>query len=100
MKKFGVLFLCMILILSLAACGRRDKNKETMPTVTTTIPTTMPETVPIIPETDPTLGTNIPDPNVDSSMPILDNGMDGLDGTESTGIGDEFNQNLEADPNT
>lgn len=100
MKKFGVLFLCLILVLSFAACGRRNKNQETQPTVNTTVPTTMPETMPMIPEMDPTLGTNIPDPNVDSTMPGMDNGMDGFDGADSTGTTDgENSQNPEAGAN-
>ena len=79
MKKFGILALVLILVLSLAACGKRNKdqseptgtenNTQTDPAATVTDPTvTMPTVIdPTI--MDPLPETNIPDPNVDTSMP-------------------------------
>ena len=96
MKKYGIFALVLALAMSLAACGCQKQPEPTTPTVNTTVPTTLPETVPVIPETDPTIGTNIPDPNVDdSTMPTMDTDMNGTDGTESTGMGDNFDQNPE-----
>ena len=80
MKKFGLFVLSFVLVLSLAACGcqRSDvKPTETMPPTTPpTQPSTVPTTMPTIPEMDPTLETNIPDPDINTTIPdneIMDN---------------------------
>ena len=72
MKKICIMVLVLALSITVAACGRRDTNE-------TTAPTTTPSTgMDIIPDMDQTIGTNIPDPNVDSTMPMY------TDGTEDT----------------
>ena len=84
MKKFTILALVLVLTFSLAACGRRDE----MPTETTPSATQIPTEQVTIPTIVPTMGTNIPDPEVDTSMPDL---MDptgeagGQTGNSSTG---------------
>lgn len=66
MKKYGIFALVLVLVLSLAACGRR-KNQETTPS--TMAPTIISPTTILDPTImDPTLDTNIPDPNVDTHM--------------------------------
>ncbi len=72
MKKLCMIAL-VIVVLTLAACGNRNKD-NTEPTVNST------DTMPA--DTDPTLidptimdplpETNIPDPHVDTSMPEMD----------------------------
>ena len=72
MKKFLVIATIIALALSVAGC-RRNMAEDTRPSTTapvTVAPTTEPTTMPsIIPSIDPTLETNIPDPDVDTSMP-------------------------------
>ena len=72
MKKFLVITAIIVLALSFAGC-RRNSTEDTPPNTTqpvTTVPTTEPTTMPsIIPSIDPTIETNIPDPDVDTSMP-------------------------------
>ena len=68
MKTIGVIMLTVLLLGSLSACGRKDK--ETTPTTNTETTSTFPTIVdPTI--MDPTLETNIPDPNVNSTMPEM-----------------------------
>lgn len=74
MKKFGMIAIALILTFSLCACGRRDNNETTTPTVTTrptvpptTAPTTAPTTEPTMVPDLPDMDTNIPDPTVDSN---------------------------------
>ena len=70
MKKLCVAALLGLMVLSLAACGRKnDMMPTTKPTtVPTTVPatTTVPQTT-VMPEIDPTLDTNIPDENVNGN---------------------------------
>ena len=68
MKKLCIITLALVLTLSLAACGRKDKTDNT------TVPTTESS---ILPSTDPTTATNVPDPDVEGAVP---DGTDGLDG--------------------
>ncbi len=86
MKKFGMLALTVILVLSLCACGRRDnRNPTTEPTTiapTTTPATTAPATTapatteaPTVMPDIPDMETNIPDPTVN------DNSTDGTTDT-------------------
>lgn len=65
MKRTGIIMIAVVLALSLCACRRKDTTKPT-PTAPTQATPTQPATTPtILPEMDPTLDTNIPDPNVD-----------------------------------
>ena len=83
MRKFTTWVLVLVLALSLTACGRRnEKPTETAPSVTQA-----PTDEATLPTIDPTMGTNIPDPEVDTSMPDL------MDPTgESGNAGAEGNQ--------
>ena len=67
MRKFTIFALILILAFSFTACGRRDKT----PTETTPSVTQAPTEQVTMPTIDPTMGTNIPDPEVDTSMPDL-----------------------------
>ena len=80
MKKFCIATLAIIMVFALTACGRRK------PATTQTVPATQaPATEPMLPTIDPTMGTNIPDPEVDTSMPDLTEPMNETGGTDSTG---------------
>ncbi len=59
MKKICAFVLVSLLTLSLTACGRRNDttNNNT-----------------ILPTMDPTIATNIPDPDVDTKMPMYTDG--------------------------
>ena len=74
MKKFAAIALALVLIVSLAACrrGATDNTEPTVTTAPTTTPTTRPTTESTtMPTIDPTINTNIPDPDVDTSMPDI-----------------------------
>ena len=74
MKKICILALTLILTVSLAACGRGNDTPDTKMT--------------ILPDMNPTIDTNIPDPSVDTQMPIYTDGTDPSDWMDSTqGIG-------------
>lgn len=74
MKKLLIIALVFVLAVSLVACGR-SKNDETTPS------TTQPSTgMDVIPDMNP-METNIPDPNVDSTMPMYTDGTNGADMT-------------------
>ena len=66
MKKFCIFALSILILLSFTACGKRN-NKDTEMT--------------LLPTMDPTIGTNIPDPDVDTKMPMYTDGTDATDGT-------------------
>lgn len=73
MKVIIAVILATLLLLSLSACGCSNSMvNETKAPETNTLP-----------EILPTLDTNIPDPDVDTQMPIY---TDGLDSTEDTDI--------------
>ena len=80
MKRLGIFTLIVAMLFSLCACRRKEETKptETKPVATETAPT-------VIPEMDPTIGTNIPDPTVDSNS------------TNQDGIMDENNPNNDKD---
>jgi len=65
MRKFTFFTLILVLAFALTACGRRNETQsETAPSAT------QEETEQVtLPTIDPTMGTNIPDPEVDTSMP-------------------------------
>lgn len=80
MKKIFIIALVFVLAVSLVACGRRN-NEETTPA------TTQPSTgMDIIPDMEP-METNIPDPNVDTSMPMY---TEGTGSADLTGPSDAF----------
>lgn len=74
MKAFISSILATIMALSLTACGCSSSMGDTQ----------MPSTT-ILPDILPTLDTNIPDPEVDTQMPIY---------TEETGITTETNSTV------
>ena len=80
MKKGIILALLVVMIFSLSACGRNRGGETSAPTI---IPTT---DMTILPDTMPTIGTNIPDPDVDTSMPMYTGGTDATDSTGASGI--------------
>ena len=65
MKKFSLLLVAAMIAVSLCACGK----KEQTPAVTTPAATSPTAAAPTeemtLPTIDPTMGTNIPDPEVD-----------------------------------
>ena len=77
MKKITITALALVMTLTLAACGRRNNNVTSAPTTKAT------ENNTIIPDMNPTIDTNIPDPNVDTSMPMYTNGTEDTTGTNS-----------------
>lgn len=72
MKRISIIVLTLLLTLSLAACGRRNDAGTNMPSTDATV----------LPDMDPSFETNIPDPSVDTSMPMY---TDGTDSTHDTG---------------
>jgi PBP1b-binding outer membrane lipoprotein LpoB len=70
MKKISIAVLAAILVFSMAACGRKQDNTPT------TKPTTQPTEMTILPNIDPTLDTNIPDPNINTEIPTYTDGTD------------------------
>lgn len=70
MKKISIAVLAAILVLYMAACGRKQDNAPT------TMPTTQPTEMTILPNIDPTLDTNIPDPNINTEIPTYTDGTD------------------------
>ncbi len=67
MKNLSIAMVILTLTLSLSACGKNDPMPQTNPTTKPTA-TTAPATRP---ETNPTFETNIPDPNVNTSIPDM-----------------------------
>lgn len=79
MKRIQILLLTATLILCLAACGRSDRNDMS---ATSTMPNSGMTIMP-----NPTFDTNIPDPDVDTKMPIYTDGTDPTDASGFTGNG-------------
>lgn len=75
MKKISMIILALVMTFSLVACGRQNNNETSAPSTTASDrnPT-------IIPDMDPTIHTNIPDPDVDTSMPMYTDGTEGTNG--------------------
>ena len=72
MKKITIAIMATLLVFIMVACGRRqDSNTNTTPSTQTT---TQPTTMTILPDIDPTLDTNIPDPNINTEMPSYTDG--------------------------
>jgi len=80
MKKLSLVFLAIVLCFALVACGRRNKPAET------TIPSKENSTIPGMDPTimDPTIHTNIPDPEIDNTMPKTNTENALLDPTKET----------------
>ncbi len=87
MKRFTIIALTLALVLTMAACRRKEKDNETTATKETTTEATQESTM--MPDIEPTLETNIPDPEVDTSMPDM---TDMIDGTENSTNGNENNK--------
>lgn len=85
MKKISIFVLSLLLALGVAACGRNNREENITPS--NIQPS---QSMPILPDMDPTLDTNIPDPNINTEMPTY------TDGTDPTGMmpdtGDTQNQ--------
>ena len=76
MKKISIYMLIFVIAVSLCACGRKNNNTPS---------SVMPSTdMSILPDTMPTMGTNIPDPSVDTQMPIYTDGTDPTDTTRNS----------------
>ena len=74
MKKISIMFLVLAMTLCIAACGRNNNEENSVPS------TILPETtMPFLPEMDPTLDTNIPDPDINTEMPTYTDGTDPTD---------------------
>ena len=75
MKKISILLLALTVIVGLTACGRNNDTGATDRTDMTILPTAI-----------PTIETNIPDPEVDTEMPIYTEGtgitMPSMEGTQ------------------
>lgn len=77
MKKITIAIMAAVLVFAITACGR---NRDTDPS---SAPTTQPTTMPFMPEMDPTLDTNIPDPDINTETPTFTDGTDPADGSNS-----------------
>lgn len=66
MKKISVILLALVMVASLSACGRNNDTGATDRNDMTILPTAI-----------PTMETNIPDPEVDTQMPMY---------TDDTGV--------------
>lgn len=81
MKKVSIAMIILALTVSLSACGNRQYPSQTTPSTAPTA-TASPSTTPAI---DPTMGTNIPDPDVNTSMPDMTGSSESTSGyTEET----------------
>jgi len=74
MKALITMFLATILTISLSACGCSNNSAGD-----TQIPSTT-----LIPDILPTIETNIPDPEVDTQMPMYTDGTDSTAQTDFT----------------
>lgn len=80
MRKISIMLVALFVAVSFAACGRKDNTNTTDKNDMTILPTDM-----------PTIETNIPDPDINTEMPMY---------TEGTGITDttvDMNQEHTAD---
>ena len=80
MKKISILVLSLLLALSIAACGRNNDKENVTPSNAQPSQTT-----PILPDMDPTLDTNIPDPNINTEIPSYTDGTDPTNVMPGTG---------------
>ena len=83
MKRITIFFITALVAISLVACGRNNS---------TPAESTAPSTdMNILPDMDPTLDTNIPDPSVDTSMPMYTDGTENTTATDGTSATDNGN---------
>ena len=75
MKKIGLIAIAVLFAFSVCACSRKDTTAPTMPQEATQTPTVAPTT---LPEIDPTLDTNIPDPHINTEIPTYTDPLDDL----------------------
>ena len=87
MKRIGIIATILVLAVSLCACRRKENIRptETMPAITE--PPTSPT---VLPQMDPTMETNIPDPSVEATThneetTANNEATDTTDGTGETG---------------
>ena len=85
MKKIAIICLCLLLVLSFAAC-RRNNTEEVQPTEPT-IPATEPAPT-ILPTVPDEIEPNIPDPSVDDGTleDMIQDGTDGMIDSNESGI--------------
>ena len=74
MKAVISFILTALLVVSLSACGCSNSMVSENTTPDTTI----------LPDILPTMDTNIPDPEIDTQMPIYTEGTDSTSGTDDT----------------
>ena len=79
MKKISILLLALVIATGLAACGRNNDTGTTDNSMT------------ILPTSLPTMDTNIPDPEIDTQMPMY------TEGTGTTNMTIPGSQTGEAD---
>lgn len=94
MKRLSMIALVFVLTASLCGCSRKQEPAPTTPQ-NNTQPSTMAPTV--MPEIDPTLDTNIPDPTVNENSQGMgdmeEDSTDSTSGTENNDIGTDNNEN-------
>ena len=96
MKKIGLITIVLLLTANLCACSRKTEPTPTEPQTNTQPAATIPATMP---EIDPTLDTNIPDPTVNENSQGMgmddssDDSIGSTNGTENSDIGTDNNQN-------
>ncbi len=93
MKKFTLFAVAFILMSALCACGRKDEPKPTAPQSNTQPSTVAPS---LMPELDPTLETNIPDPTVNENS----QGFEDMDDNFTDSTMDTSNPNDSTDNHT
>lgn len=87
MKKISFIAIAFLLAANLCACSRKTEPAPTQPQNGTQPSTIAPS---IMPEIDPTLGTNIPDPTVNENSQGMD--MNINDGSENSSTGTDNNE--------
>ena len=78
MKRLGLIAIVLALLATVSACGKRDEPAPTQPQSNTQPSTVAPS---IMPEENPTLDTNIPDPTVNENS----QGMGGMENGSTNG---------------
>ena len=93
MKKIALIAITVLFAFSVCACSRKDTTTPTMPQEVTQAPAVAPTT---LPEIDPTLDTNIPDPTVNSNSQGMDSSSDNTNpssASENSDIGTDDSMN-------
>ena len=78
MKKLSIIALILVLVLALAACGKKNDTGDQ----NTTVPTTGSS---VLPEMDPTMDTNIPDDNINGNSTDTTGTTDTTDSGSTSG---------------